>query len=336
MRLHDSKICIPFSRMAAAVLAVAASALGCAAGGPGDPDTGELLLSLVQPGPSGEIYHLANATFDITDATRATTTVDGGGAGSQVVVPLPPGIATVALRPGWTLEKSDDGGATFHEVSALLGSPNPNVVRVLANQPAFVEFDFLIRQTNGTLAISLGVVTSPRELAGGILVQTATDELAPYALAANRSLDFGVFFQLFSLESVTLDDGTKQHIYTAFGQQASLGPIKPALGGVAAEYYNDHVGTLAGPIATDLVGGFLTYTVAAKPDGTFELSGSLIGGSTDIEFGPNTIDAILPGLDADGFPSDAFFYDSMLPFTQISEQGMMTGLLRMRHLLPTP
>jgi hypothetical protein len=54
------------------------------------------------------------------------------------------------------------------------------------------------------------------------------------------------------------------------------------------------------------------------------------------EFGPNPIDAILPSLDADGFPEDVFFYDSMAPFTHISAQGTLSGLLRVRHIPPPP
>lgn len=324
----------------AAMLALAAPFVsGCATDDPSesDPATGDLVMSLVQPGPHGEVYHLANATFDLFHlADGTTTTVDGSGTGTQVTVSLPPGLVDVTLRDGWTLEKSVDGGATFQPVSALLGSPNPNLVRVLANQPVFMEFSFLIRQTNGTLGITLGIVTNPRELAGGMFIQTATDGLSDYALPVNRSLDFGVFFTLFSLESVTLPDGTKQHVYTAFGQGGSFGPVPLPTAALAAEFYNDHVGTLAGPIATELTGGFLSYTVAARPDGTVELSGSLQGGFTDIEFGPNAIDAVIPTIGPDGFPNDEFFYDSMAPFTQTSEQGTMSGLLRVRHLPPQP
>ncbi|HMG22694.1 MAG TPA: hypothetical protein VK607_15275 [Kofleriaceae bacterium] len=336
MRANDPRPFAPLSLLAAAALAITPLAQGCAAQAGPDPDTGEILLLLQQSGPHGEIYHLGNATFDVIDATGALTTVDGSGSDPQVVVALPPGLASVQLRPGWTLERSDDGGASFHAIGALLGSPNPNIVRVLANQPVFMEFDFLIRQANGTLAITLGVVTDPRELAGGVVVQTATGTLAPYAALGNNQLDFAIFFQLFSLESVILEDGTRQHVYIAFGQQASFGPVAPNTGGVAAEFYNDHIGTLAGPIATELGGGFLTYTVAAKPDATFELSGSYFRGFTNIAFGPHTINAVLPGLDPDGFPTDSFFYDDELPFTQISDGGTLSGLLRMRHLLPAP
>jgi len=328
--MSSSKASLSF--VATALLA--ASLAACAA----DPsETGQLFVQLTQPGPHGEVYHLANATFDILHLeSGATTAVDASGPDAELDVSLPPGLVNVSLRDGWSLEKSTDGGASFQPVSALLGSANPSTVRILANQLAFMQFAFLIRQTNGTLGISLGVVTNPRELAGGIRVDTATDELAPYAVGAARSFDFGWFFNLFSLESVTLADGTKQHVYTAFGQQGSLGPAPLPTAALGVEFYNDSVGTQAGPIARELIGGFLTYTVAAKPDGTVELSGSLLGGATDIEFGPGTITAVIPTIGADGFPNDEFFYDSEIAFTQSSLQGTMTGILRVRQLLETP
>jgi len=86
-----------------------------------------------------------------------------------------------------------------------------------------------------------------------------------------------------------------------------------------------------------MTGGALTYTVSAKPDGTVELSGQLFGRFTELDFGPNAIDAIIPTLDADGFPSDEFFYDSTAPFTLTApDASTATGLLRIRHLLPAP
>lgn len=326
------------SWIAAAVLAAALPlAQGCAAQAPGvpgsDEPTGEMVISLTQPGPHGEIYQLSNANFDISNA-QGTFTVNGDG--PQLSVPMSPGVASIFLEPGWTLGKSTDGGATFQPVSALLGSFNPIGVRVLANQPAFVRFDFLIRQPNGTLQISLGVVTDPRELAGGLVVQTADGALADYALPANRQMDFGVFFQLSSLESVTLADGTKQRIYTSFNQGSSLGPIPSPPGALAAEFYNDHLGILSGPVAADLTGATLTYTVAAHPDGTITVSGDLIGLSTELTFAPDAIDAVLPPLDADGFPADAFFYDSDVPCTLTFGPDTLHGTLRVRHLPPAP
>lgn len=317
------------------LVATAAFATGCATAQDA-PETGDLIVSLTQPGPHGEIYHLANATFDIVSIDNgATTTVDGSGFDAQLNVSVAPGLVNVSLRDGWSLEKSVDGGVTFQPVSALLGSPNPNIVRVLANQLVFMEFAFVIRTSNGTLGITLGVVTNPRELGGGILIQTATDGLAAY-LTSDRSFDFGLFFNLFSLESVTLEDGTKQHVYTAFGQQGSFGPVPLPTAALASEFYNDALGIYSGPIARELTGGFLTYTVAAHPDGTIDLTGQLLGGATDIEFGPSPIDVVIPTIGPDGFPTDQFFYNSNVPFTQTSAQGTATGILRIRQFLETP
>src|SRR4051812_37032600 len=173
------------SFVAAALLA--ASLAACAAD-PSAPETGQLFVQLTQPGPHGEIYHLANATFDILHLeSGSTTTVDASGPDAELDVSLPPGLVNVSLRDGWSLEKSTDGGGSFQPVSALLGTANPSTVRILANQLAFMQFAFLIRQSNGTLGITLGVVTNPRELAGGIRIDTATDELAPYAVGAART-----------------------------------------------------------------------------------------------------------------------------------------------------
>jgi hypothetical protein len=339
---HVRAHCTRRSWIAAAVLAAALPVVQACATDPGagsgpQGPTGELVISLTQPGPHGEIYHLANAVFRIIhNDDGATIFVDGSGLDAQATVSLPPGIVNITLLDGWSLEKSTDGGVTFQPVSALLGSPNPNGVRILANQPAFMEFAFLIRQTNGTLAITLGIVASPRELAGGVVVATASGDLAGYAVGTARTLDFGVFFKLFSLESVTLPDGTKQHVYTAFGQQGSFGPVPLPTAALAGEFYNDAVGLYSGPIARELTGGFLTYTVAAHPDGTIDLSGQLLGGATDIEFGPSPIDVVIPTIGPDGFPTDQFFYNSNVPFTQTSAQGTATGILRIRQFLETP
>jgi hypothetical protein len=248
---------------------------------------------------------------------------------------LTPGIYTVALRDGWFLEKSDDAGATYLQVDALLGSPNPNSFRVLANQPIIVDFDFLVREPFGSLEIKLGVVPKPRELAGGFSVASATDGLSGYAAGGNRLLDFAVFYQLSSIAKATLADGTKQRIYTAnpFGVPS---PNPPDGSAVAAEFYNDRLGVLSGVFGPDFTGGFLQYTVAAKPDGTVELTGSLLGstGLAELDFGPSAIDATIPTIGADGFPNDEFFYDSGSPFTLTTTDGTLSGTLRVRHLVP--
>jgi hypothetical protein len=328
-----------WSWIATAVLAAALPlAQGCVTQGPGAPGsgdepTGEMVIALTQPGPHGEIYQLSNANFEISTA-QGTFTVNGNG--PQLSVPMSPGTASIFLEPGWTLGKSTDGGLTFQPVSALLGSFNPLGIRVLANQSAFIRFDFLIRQPNGNLQITLGVITDPRELAGGLVVQSATGALANYALPGNNRLDFAVFYQLTSVESVTLADGTKQRTYTSFNSGSSFGPIPVPPGASATEFYNDNLGILSGPAAADLVAATLSYAVAAHPDGTITVSGDLLGLVTELTFAPDAIDAVLPPLDADGFPADAFFYDSDVPCTLNVGPDTITGILRVRNLPPAP
>jgi hypothetical protein len=301
--------------------ALALAAPGCATEAAHDGPTGTLVLPLVQAGVDGEVFRLTNAVFDITGGDGTFNETITATLETELDITMPPGIVEVFLHDGWTLERSTDGGATFAPVSALLASFNPGAARVLANSPSSLEFAFIVRDTSGTLQIKLSVISQPRELAGGFIVDTATGDLAAYADFANRRLDFAVFYDLFSLKSEVLPDGTKQHVYTA--------------NHVAAEWYNDHVGIFANQIGPDMTGGFLTYTVAARPDGTFEVSGELAGLATDILFGPSTIDDITsPTLDPDGFPSDEFFYDSELPFTQTTDLSTLTGTLRMRHLIP--
>lgn len=312
----------PRSLRTLSVLAALALAVpGCATEPSHDGPTGTLVLPLVQAGADGQVFRLTNAVFDITGGDGTFNETITATLETELDVTMPPGIVEVFLHDGWTLERSTDGGATFTPVSALLASFNPGAARILANAPSSLEFAFIVRDTSGTLQIKLSVISQPRELAGGFIVETATGDLAAYADSANRRLDFAVFYDLFSLKSEVLPDGTKQHVYTA--------------NHVAAEWYNDHLGVFATQIGPDMTGGFLTYTVAARPDGTFEVSGELAGLSTDILFGPSTIDDITsPTLDPDGFPNDEFFYDSELPFTQTTDLSTLTGTLRMRHLIP--
>jgi hypothetical protein len=327
---------LPFAARLLAVMALAAPlAAGCTTepAAEQDPSTGQIVMPLIQSGSHGELYHLANATFDVTGTTNGVVrTVEGSGSDSEIDLEVPPGVYLIQLRDGWTLEKSIDGGATFEPVSALLGSSNPQNLRVLANQPLTVEFDFVIRSATGTLKLMLGVDAAPRELAGGFVVSSADGDLAAYA-TANTDLDFAVFFHPSFVGTATLADGTKQRLYQG-GAVGASGPFPPFFSPVAMEIYGDRLGLLQ-PIASGLSGAFIQYTVDATPDGQFMLQGSIEGRSTAIFFGPHPITAIRPTLDADGFPSDVFFYDSELPFVLSRTAGTISGTLRMRHILPS-
>lgn len=322
-----------FLPCAARLFAVAALAAGCAAqAGSPDPATGQLIVPLVQPGPDGALYQLTHATFEITSDAGFTTTLDGNTADSEIDLAMPPGLFQIRLDDGWALAKSTDGGATFQPLDALLGSSNPQVLRILADQPLTVEFDFLVRSATGTLQLKIGVTEAPRELAGGFLVASATGDLAAYA-TDNASLDFAIFFDPSFIGTQTLGDGTKQRIYQG-GATGASGPMPPFFSPVAAEIYGDRLGLLA-PIMRDFSGAFLEVDVSATPAGPITLNGTLQGATADLTFGPHAIVAVTPTLDADGFPRDEFFYDSTLPFTLSRDAGTITGTLRMRYLPPT-
>jgi len=93
--------CTRRSIIAATLLAISAGlAAGCVADASsttGSPETGQLVFPLLQPGSQGELYHLANATFDVV-GSNGVTIVDGGGNQSQVGVTLAPGTFSVTLR----------------------------------------------------------------------------------------------------------------------------------------------------------------------------------------------------------------------------------------------
>jgi hypothetical protein len=314
-------------------LATAAPLVG-ACDAPAEPTatTGSLSLPLVQSGTDGSLYELANATFEIT-AADGVHTLDGSVGSPAVSIVLPPGIATVHLLDGWELRRTLPGQSIPETVPALLGTANPTVLRVLANQSSTVSFGFIVRSVDGTVNVTFGVEEDPRELAGGIRITTATGPLAPYADGSvTPRADFAVFYQLARLDSVVLADGSKDHAYFA-------GPFDEfTTTPVAAEFYNDPIGTLAGTIGPAFAGAYLEYHIAAKPDGTRELRGTLSGINppfVTLDFGPYTLRADVP-LGEDGFPADVFFHDDSVPFTlqAFLDEGeaTMTGFLNLRHI----
>lgn len=280
---------------------------------------GTLEIPLQQAGPDGALYHLT-ASFQI-DGPGGTQILDGTGDMPTLSISLPPGIASVTMLDGWTLAKSADGGATFQPVSALLGTANPFPIRVLANQPLSITYDFLIRDQTGNVTISFSVAPAPRELAGGFFVATGTADFAAYA---GTSFDFAIYYDLDDVQSFTDGGGAKVRLYesTRF----------------ATEFFNDPIGLVAGTVGPAAAGGFVDYQVAVQPDGTQVVSGTLSSGNapfTSMTFGPHTLFASVP-LDADGFPLDQFFTDSLEPMTLTtsfdSGDATLTGHLNIRFI----
>jgi len=313
----------PFMYVALSLAISAASSAplvsGCAT--TNDSETGTLQLALQQVGSDGAVYQLSGQ-FQI-DGPGGTQTVDATGFTPSVTLTLPPGITSVWLRDGWTLAKSTDGGATYTPVSALLGSLNPYLARVLANVSDTIVFQFLIRDSDGQETISFGVVPHPRELAGGVVASAGTGDYTSYARAR---LDFAIYHDLASTERVNLSDGGKDLVLTA--------------GPVAVEIFNDTLGLLSGTVAPLLAGGSLQYHFIARPDGTQEVSGELDGLSgapfSTLVFGPSLLELGNLPLDADGFPTDVFFNEPLVSFALTTEfdsgEAVLRGNLRFRSI----
>lgn len=316
-----------------ALLSLAATApvaTGCAAPDTEEAGLGAIVLPLVQTGPDGASYQLTNAEFEIVGPGGSQ--IVSSELGSSLTVSLPPGLTTIQLLDGWALMRTPPMGSIPEPVSAVLGTPNPAALRVLANQTTTVPFGFIVRDTNGQAEITFGVVTEPRQLAGGVRISEATGDFAPYAAGGPSSrADFAFYFALNGLEEVILPDGTRERAYFAGIDEFNPTPV-------VGEFFNDAFGTLSNVVGPSLAGGFLEYRIGAKPDGTVQLHGTFFGGSapfTTIEIGPYTLRVSVP-LDADGFPADVFFHDDSVPFTMVTSfdtgDATMSGFLNLRHI----
>lgn len=312
--MRSSVLCLALS-----LAALALSATGCATASGSDSEVGTVVIPLQQTGADGALYHLS-AQFQV-DGPSGTQIVDATGFDSSVTLTLPPGITNVTLLDGWTLERSVDLGGTYTPVSAVLGTLNPFAVRVLANFSDTLVFQFIVRQAVGQLTISFGVTLHPRELAGGIIIDAATGDFAPYA---GVRPDFAVYHDA-TTERVTLPDGTKQLVFSS--------------GALAAEFFNDPHGLLTGTIGPSFTGGFVQYHFDAKPDGSQEIAGELDAFQAPfpvLTFGPHVLQFNRLPLDADGFPTDVFINESAVPFTMDvffpSGEATLTGTLRFRSI----
>jgi hypothetical protein len=311
---------ISSSCFAAVSLAVLSLAAGCATQ-PAAESAGTLQIPLTQAGPDGATYHLAGS-FQFS-GPGGVTQIDEAGDDPAVSVELAPGLYDVSLLDGWQLSKLADDGQTFESTTAILGSPNPNQVRILGNQPASLGFQFLIRNPDGNLTVSFGVTAQPRELAGGMVVETGTGDYAPYA---GQRLDYAIYYDLASTTRTASSAGDNTVDYTA--------------GFVGAEFFNDVQTLLSAQVGPAFAGGHLEWSLTAHPDGSQTLTGELDSFNdpfTTLMFGPRTLDTAIP-LDADGFPTDAFIFDSFVPFTMTTqfldspEDDTLTGQLRFRAL----
>jgi hypothetical protein len=136
---------------------------GCGDTGESEGDVGELTMTLATISPTGVEYRLRQALFAI-DGPEPTdiSSEDYPPEQTRINVPLASGDYEVTLGGMWYLEHSADG-QPFTPIDAILISPNPVSVRVIAEQVAFVNFTFEVDEGDinfgpGTLSIGIDVV----------------------------------------------------------------------------------------------------------------------------------------------------------------------------------
>ncbi len=291
----------------AIALATAVLGGGCTASpGAGQPAESGVTIPLTQQLNNNQ-YRLT-ANFQITEPDGTVLRVDGTGDVPSVTVQVAPGINQIEVLDGWTLSRSTDGGMTFTPVSAVLATENPINLIVAPNRVTSWEFDFIVRDPNGQVQISFGVVDPPRQLSATLFVTGGFGDFAKYT---NTELGLTIYFSGPFPQTSIETDGTHD--------------LQINSGVSSLEFFNDVPG-LVTPLGKSFEGGFFTFTTRIHPDGTQDFSASDQGfESTFPEVTFSTGQAFLPS-DANGFPADTSFFAFGSPF-EISSNGrvILTG-----------
>jgi hypothetical protein len=124
---------------------------------------GELEITLQSTGPSGALFRLVDACFELVGPSYPTpgTVCTGDFADSETLITLPLAAGTyqVTLQDGWHLEQAADA-QPFTQIDAQLISPNPASITVRSNQVVGITFSFLVDGALvgvGTLGLNFGV-----------------------------------------------------------------------------------------------------------------------------------------------------------------------------------
>jgi hypothetical protein len=170
--------------LAGLTVAMTGLTAGCSGNDHNTEEQGTLRVPLSTQGPSGTTYRLRDATFEIRPEYYYYSNAGGeGGSASEVntvssetdpeasaiSVSLERGYYYVQLRPGWRMEKVEDGVAT--DVEATLLSSSTQWVYVASHSTSWLEYQFGIGDRalwfNGNLNLQIQVYEKPSDLYGG-------------------------------------------------------------------------------------------------------------------------------------------------------------------------
>jgi hypothetical protein len=291
-----------FTFSVASVLVVALSALpsaGCVQAETANERTETetaISIPLNSLGTDGRVYHLT-AVFTITLPDGTQRTIDDLGLDPVLTVNLPAGRHSVHIEDGWVIERSDDGGARFTTVvPAFLAGSNPMDVVVVPGRTATLSLQFVVRETTGNLNINFGVIDQPRELVADFQVSSTSTEFAAYQ---GRSVSLVIYYTPGVQTTSYYYEGYSPYYYTYYRTHTTT------VTGI--EVLNDSLGLLK-PIAGDLGGGTLSFTLRNRANGQQEFFGdysSNKGASPDLSFGTSTTASFTGALGT--FPDDVPF-----------------------------
>jgi hypothetical protein len=131
-----------------------------------DAEVGQLTLNLATISPGGVEYRLRGALFAIDGPDPAdVSSEDWPPDQARINVLLASGDYEVTLGGAWYLEHSANG-LPFTPIDAILTSPNPVSVRVIADEVAFATFAFQVDEGDinfgpGTLSVGIDVQEQP-------------------------------------------------------------------------------------------------------------------------------------------------------------------------------
>ena len=319
------------STLLAAALALAAltTGAGCAlseaggdAGGDGSAAgdalaTGRIEMPLVAIDEDGAVYRLDDISLQLTGSTGSSVFVAAATDATSLAAPAHPGVVSVRLLQGWSMQRSLDGGASFSPIGAVVASLNPASVSVFANTSSALAFDFLVREASGTVNVRFAARKTTGQMNGVMYPQQATGALAPYR---HGQLSLSLFFS-----------GS----FIPFPQEG-LPSLSLVSYTTALEFADDAFGVMSEQVAPQMSGYTLVLDVVSKVDGTQELGGSFTHNFTSYEpiltFGPAPLHQPLAS-DEQGYPI-AGAMAAQLPFTlelNDEEGSMMSGVLNLQY-----
>jgi hypothetical protein len=135
-------------------------------------------LSLPLSTPTGSVFRLVHAVFEVTDdhGRNVLVETDASADAERLEVALSQGTYRVTLRDGWSLEKMG-ADSVFTQVPAALLTQNPSSVTIIDHERTKLVYSFHVGETlvtfgEGELGVQIDVPDAPPLSGCDVLSQT--------------------------------------------------------------------------------------------------------------------------------------------------------------------